>query len=395
MPPGLIAKIRYRQRGIWDQLILTNGSVIGFKSCEQGRAAFEGTALHYLAFDEEPPEDIFDEARVRLTDYGGDWWITMTPVLGMTWTYDVFVAPDTKIKDVEVFTASTWDNAISRGGHIADKDVQALEDSITDPIMKRIRVYGEYHSQVGRIYKSFSRKIHGMATLPPEWLEQDGKLSHDFDVYVGIDTGRCFAAIFLLSDYRGNLIVFDEYYEEDKPIRVHAKAVLNKCYQWGVWPDFIIDPSSQFFVDLSDAGINPMAGVNDVEKGINAVQEYLAYRPQQKISLVGKNPRLRVIPGKCPRFMWEMARYQWDAPAVSGSRKGEKKNTPRKKDDHVMDASRYVIVSRPDPSRPPEGELDSRPMTEQIMQRVKDKRRRGGREMKAKGADAWGLQEYY
>ena len=66
-------------------LNLENGSTIEFMSYDQDLDKFAGTSRHWVWFDEEPPQDIFTECLLRLLDTGGDWWITMTPVEGMTW----------------------------------------------------------------------------------------------------------------------------------------------------------------------------------------------------------------------------------------------------------------------------------------------------------------------
>ena len=393
MPKGIIAKTRLRPNGVWDQLVLTNGSIIGFKSCEMDRKVLQGVALNYASFDEEPEKDVYDEVKMRLADYMGDLWATMTPVNGLTWTYDTWVDAETKIKGVEVFGASMWDNAKSVGGYIEDEEIRRLEAEIADPIMRRIRLYGEYHSQVGRIYKSFDRRTHGVQDLPQHFWNQDGTLSHNYDYYVGIDTGRCFAAVFVLVDYFGNIWIFDEYYGEDKPINVHARALLNLCTTYGIWPEFIIDPSSQFTLDLAEQGINCLRGDNEVLKGIEAVQQYMTVRTDRPKGWQYANPHFFVVLPRCKEFLREISRYQWDSPAQTGSAAGEKKNQPRKKDDHLMDSVRYVCVTHPDPARPPEGEEDARPISSRIHDRVVEKIANQNRNKGNSEKDPWGIQE--
>lgn len=74
-------------------LKLANGSFIEFKSYDQDVVKMAGTSRHFVHFDEEPPKAIFDENLLRLTDTDGSWWITMTPVEGMTWTYYQLMLP--------------------------------------------------------------------------------------------------------------------------------------------------------------------------------------------------------------------------------------------------------------------------------------------------------------
>ena len=57
------------ESGIIDFIRVKNvfggSSVIGFKSCDQGREKFQGTSLDFVWFDEEPPKDIYLECRMR------------------------------------------------------------------------------------------------------------------------------------------------------------------------------------------------------------------------------------------------------------------------------------------------------------------------------------------
>lgn len=80
------------ETGIIDKIFIksVHGGVseVGFKSCDQGRAKFQGTSLDWVWFDEEPPEDIYLECKMRVIDKEGDIWGTMTPLMGLTWVYD-------------------------------------------------------------------------------------------------------------------------------------------------------------------------------------------------------------------------------------------------------------------------------------------------------------------
>ena len=55
--------------GIIDYIAVRNvfGGIsrIGFKSAEMGREKFQGASLDFVWFDEEPPEDVYEECRMR------------------------------------------------------------------------------------------------------------------------------------------------------------------------------------------------------------------------------------------------------------------------------------------------------------------------------------------
>ena len=64
---------------------ITGGtSEIGFRSYEQGRKAFEGTAQHWIWDDEEPPMDVYIEQRMRTMTVGGHILSTFTPLQGLS-----------------------------------------------------------------------------------------------------------------------------------------------------------------------------------------------------------------------------------------------------------------------------------------------------------------------
>lgn len=59
-------------------------STLQFKSYERGREKWQGTALHVLWMDEEPPLDIYMEGLTRTNETGGIVYLTFTPLLGMS-----------------------------------------------------------------------------------------------------------------------------------------------------------------------------------------------------------------------------------------------------------------------------------------------------------------------
>ncbi len=59
-------------------------SLLGFKSFDQGRRKFQGTAKHVVWLDEEPPSDVYDECMLRLMTTDGLMMLTFTPLNGMT-----------------------------------------------------------------------------------------------------------------------------------------------------------------------------------------------------------------------------------------------------------------------------------------------------------------------
>lgn len=78
-------KVRHKSGG-W--------SVLGFKSYQQGRGSFEGTAQHFIWPDEEPPLDIYGECLIRTATTGGIIYMTFTPLEGISETVLQFLPAD-------------------------------------------------------------------------------------------------------------------------------------------------------------------------------------------------------------------------------------------------------------------------------------------------------------
>src|SRR6266446_1963229 len=68
-----------------------NGSICQFRTYEQPPRTHGGAALHRVHLDEEPPEDIWRENNIRVTDYNGDILCSMTPVEGLCVSLDTRV----------------------------------------------------------------------------------------------------------------------------------------------------------------------------------------------------------------------------------------------------------------------------------------------------------------
>ena len=107
LPKTAIKQVTRIKGGIYDSIILTNGSKISFKSSDSGVRNFAGAEKRWIWFDEEPPKDVYNECLARIgSGHPLDIWLTMTPIfeqrgsgrkIGMSWTYrDLYAQRDDK-----------------------------------------------------------------------------------------------------------------------------------------------------------------------------------------------------------------------------------------------------------------------------------------------------------
>lgn len=90
LPGNHIDKVTWRQ-GVADladvvriRHVSGEWSELGFKSYQQGRGSFEGTARHVVWLDEEPPQDVYTECLTRTATTNGLIIATFTPLDGLT-----------------------------------------------------------------------------------------------------------------------------------------------------------------------------------------------------------------------------------------------------------------------------------------------------------------------
>jgi hypothetical protein len=148
-------------------------------------------------------------------------------------------------------------------------------------------------------------------------------------------------------DSEGRIIVFHEYYQAERTVEQHAKAILEwettaltseVLYRVG-------DPAIAKRSDLSgesiqgfysELGVYIGSGNNEVRYGLNRVRKYF------------DNDGL-FITQNCIQLIRELRGYRW---ATYATRKGndtkEPQDAPNKVNDHAVDALRYGICSRPE-----------------------------------------------
>lgn len=69
-------------------------SMLGLKSYDQGRKAFQGTGKHVIWLDEEPPMDVYNECLIRTATLDGIVMLTFTPLSGLSEVVMSFMPAD-------------------------------------------------------------------------------------------------------------------------------------------------------------------------------------------------------------------------------------------------------------------------------------------------------------
>ncbi|MFQ6749883.1 MAG: terminase large subunit domain-containing protein, partial [Clostridia bacterium] len=321
------------ENGIIDYILLDNvfGGVskIAFKSCDQGREKFQGASLDFVWFDEEPPEDIFKECKMRVLDKKGEIFGTMTPLKGLTWVYDMIFL--NKNNDPEVWHEfiSWQDNPFLDAGEVATLMATLSAEELES------RCNGKFLDNGGLVYGEFDESVHVIDPFPVPLEWQDN---------ISIDPGlhNPLSAHWYAEDFDGNIFVIAEHYEAKKSIEYHAEKIKEICasLNWhtgfGGRIEALIDSASnqrtlastksvsELFFDLGIA-VNPRVN-KDLFAGINVVKSYLKSASGETRIFIFKN---------CVNMIREIKGYFWG----NG-------DAPIKRDDHAMDELRYYLMHK-------------------------------------------------
>lgn len=350
----------YPENGVIDQIKIKNAlggySVIGFKSCDQGREKFQGASLDFVWFDEEPPKDVYDECKMRLLDKNGIMFGTMTPLKGLTFIYDEIYLNANASPEVWCEFMEWGDNP-----YLDKKEVAALTASLPADVLESRR-YGKFRAESGQVYGEFDENKHVIEPfeIPFEWQD---KLS--------IDPGlnNPLSCHFYAVDYDGNIYVVAEHYEAGKTVEHHAQKIneLANSLKWHRRSDGKIEAlidsaanqktlaSTRSVTDLFfEHGVACNPKVNkDKFAGIARVKEYFAA------------DKIRIFAG-CENLIRELKGYRWGEGDV-----------PVKRDDHALDELRYFVMTAP--------KLKEKPAAKNLVQADKERRIRQIRRGKGGG----------
>ncbi|MBQ9113430.1 MAG: terminase family protein [Clostridia bacterium] len=311
--------------------VLGGSSVIGFKSCDQGREKFQGASLDFVWFDEEPPKDVYDECRMRVIDRRGDVFGTMTPLKGLTFVYNEIYL--NRRGDPEIwYEFMEW----SDNPYLDKEEIRALEATM-DELTLQSRRYGKFASAAaGLVYPEFDEHVHVIDPfpVPKEWQDT-----------ISIDPGlnNPLSAHWYAVDFDENVYVVAEHYEAGRDIDYHAEALKNISRKIGWHTD--AQGRISALID-SAAKQRTLGGVKSVvelfyERGIlvnpNVEKDLFAGIARVKSYLRRDNGQPNIyIFSSCTRLIGEIKGYFWG----NG-------DAPKKTDDHSLDEMRYYLMTRP------------------------------------------------
>lgn len=293
-------------------------SVLVLKSYDQRREAFQGTEQDVIWLDEEPPLAIYTECLLRTMTTNGLMICTFTPLLGLSEVVLSFlpgyqsaeISPELKTPKFAVM--ATWDDA----PHLTREQKEKQWASIP-PNQRDARTKGIPQLGAGAIYPIPEDEI----TCEPFKIPMYWPRCYAMDV-----GWNCTAALWAAWDRESDVVyLWSEYKAGQAEPPIHAAAIKARGNYAGV-----IDPAArgrsqkdgeQLFEIYQELGLDLSLADNAVEAGIFEVWQRLS------------TGRLKVFK-TLKNWLAEYRIYRRD-----------EKGKIVKENDHLMDCTKYMILS--------------------------------------------------
>lgn len=256
---------------------------------------------------------------------------------------------------IRLFEGSTYTNAYN-----LEKDfIETLESAYQGDMRERF-LLGKWVAWEGLVYPQFNTDIHVIDEELMNDMYMKKLLTKDYVILEGYDHGLACPSAYLLGycDEAGNIHIIAEHYKSEMRIEDHVTCINAIRARYAVPKNHLVlaDPalfrrhtvatnsleqtvSGIFFTN----GIIMTRGNNDIKVGINKIQQYLALHKFRKnpYTLLYNAPIL-YISSACTNLINEINSYYW--------KKGTNDSytdVPVDKDDHALDALKYLLTNRP------------------------------------------------
>lgn len=347
----------------WDARTLTftfrNGSTIQFLTHQMELDKHGGVPLHFVFFDEIPPQNVFNENLQRLNDFKGFWVIAATAVQGAGWTYDLIWEPwendeefrGRRVRDfIDCFQLKQSDNPYLE----ASEEERALYTFGMSEAEREIREDGAFVVKAGLVFPEFKKATHVTRDPIPVGNFRDWLWYTSFDFGWNNPTAVLWHAV--APD--GRIYTFSEHYKSMMTTAEHSQIIHNKELEFRKAADIRIgDPAgNQTQMNTGTSVISEFSrygiyiGTHGIPKdphiGIDKMTDYFRVREETPW---GKNTPMWMVSPDCENFIREISRLRWASyESDKKAYDSNKKEDVHKRDDHAFDSGKYFATLMPD-----------------------------------------------
>lgn len=262
--------------------------------------------------------------------------------------------------DTVGIAVNSEENRKSKGGFVDDEYFDSMLEAYTPELRDRY-IWCSFDDFSGKIYKDYQAGIDNEQFASVHNVEPFSIPSH-WELIVGIDVGGAvpWAVSPCYVDEYGSVVVAQGFHGKINSVSELAAWIKGNLPWNQRRTRFVIDPENKLAAtELAEYGIYALPAVKgqgSVVSGIARVQGYMKVRKGWALPSWYTDTQPRDVVGKFARegspriFVFKTNRewrsehdgYRWDE---------NKRNEPKKQDDHACDATRYALQLCPEPSK--------------------------------------------
>lgn len=313
--------------------------VVRFKTVAQwddDPRSYESEEVSGVWIDESCPEELHDALLPRIVARGG--FMIYTTIPNVPWMHDRFEESPPG-SGVEYIKLGILDNQQNLDSKVIDTMFATMSEE-----EQQMRLYGNFLFLSGLVYKEFNKGVHVCKPFKipdywPKWRALDwGNASPTACIWAAISPA-------------GTMYVYREYYEKGTTASHDAKAIQAYSGKEQYQTKLIVDPACfmrnqanmESIADhLATHGLACQPGVTirttqAFEASVQRVREWLLSRN------IDDEPMFQVF-DTCPNLISEFRRWKYK---VNKHGKVDDADKFEKRNDHALDALRYLICAQP------------------------------------------------
>jgi phage terminase large subunit len=269
---------------------------------------------------------------------------------GHNWIYNKFNIG----KEGHLITTNTFDNE----ENLPEDYIPSLQK-----LPKRIQdrhLYGTDDDAEGLIWDEFRYDRHVIEPYP---------IMKDWRVEFGLDHGfrNPTAVLWYAIDFDGNIIIFDEHFQSEKPVSYHAGEIKKRGVLRGICDPSVFNRTQSkgdriysIADEYKDEGISLRPAYKSAEEAtLNRVNEYF------------KSDRIKIFKN-CTNTIREVMNWKWERLKPGANRNDPER--PEDKDNHCADVIKYIVATRFKPTDLPQEELNPNSAYGRLIERRKSRK---------------------
>ena len=302
--------------GSWSEIRFKSGAKVFIQTYSQQTKNQEGGRWDFIADDEPPPQDTFKTQHRGAIDYGGEIWVTATPLDGAGWMDDDLIKPSQDPKSelydmVDYFRVDMHDNCKEcNGGYLPHKEITQFLATLTDS-ERAARAHGVFLEKTGVEYSYVKKETYMCPDMTPDPTQPiveiiDPSMKKGiYVIWATVNSDEEWTLFHAHHVQDGSMDFMCDQIKAHRAANMLTKPVVELCDQrFGPHIASKIEQTT-YFQEFAKRGLNYTGTTNGLHESL---RDWLK-------APGGQRPKLMFTESVCRQkegILWACERYRWD-----------------------------------------------------------------------------------